>query len=293
MTHKRLWGPFRKAECGVRSVECEFGVRSSECGVRSSEFGVRSMKLKIDSETDKVMTTQNSADRTPHSALRTPHFPVVAIDGPSGSGKSTVGKAIARRLNYLYIDSGAVYRAVGLKALGTNTALEDSRGIAALAKQASITLEGDPDHLRVFLDGRDVSREIRLPDASHASSVVATIPEVREAVVEKLREMSLERGVVMDGRDIGTKVFPDALVKIFLDASLEVRARRRCEEERERGRDVTVEQIGVELEERDRRDTERAATPLVKAPDAIFIDTSEMPLDRVIDQVLEIIRTRS
>ena len=257
------------------------------------ECGVRSMKPKIDSETDEVMTTRNSADRTPHSTLRTPHSLVVAIDGPSGSGKSTVGKAIARTLNYLYIDSGAVYRAVGLKALETNTALEDSRAIAALARQASIKLEGEPDHLRVFLDGRDVTSDIRLPDASRASSVVATIPEVREAVVEKLREMSLERGVVMDGRDIGTKVFPDALVKIFLDASLDVRARRRCEEERERGRDVTVEQIGVELEERDRRDTQRAATPLVKAPDALFIDTSAMALDRVIDQVLEIIRTRS
>ena len=258
------------------------------------------MKPNPDSDDDEVMTTHNSAHRTPHSAphtphtaLRTPHFPAVAIDGPSDSGKSTVGKAIARALGYLYIDSGAVYRAVGLKALETDTSLEDSHAVAALAKEASIKLEGDPDHLRVFLDGRDVTDDIRLPHASRASSVVATIPEVREAVVKKLREMSHERGVVMDGRDIGTKVFPDALVKIFLDASINVRARRRCEEERERGRDVTVEQIGVELEERDRRDTERAATPLVKAADAIFIDTSDMPLDRVIDQVLEIIRTRS
>lgn len=260
--------------------------------MRSAVCAVRSMKPKIDSETEKVMTTQNSAYRTPHTALRTPHFPVVAIDGPSGSGKSTVGKAIARTLGYLYIDSGAVYRAVALKALETQTPLEDSCSIATLAHQASIKLEGDPDHLRVLLDGRNVTIDIRLPDASRASSVVATIPEVREAVVEKLREMSLERGVVMDGRDIGTKVFPDALVKIFLDASLDVRARRRCEEERERGRNVTAEQVRLELEERDRRDTERAATPLVKAGDAIFIDTSEMPLDRVIDQVLEIIGTR-
>jgi cytidylate kinase len=242
---------------------------------------------------DDADTREQSAFDSQHSALRTQHFLVVAIDGPSGSGKSTVGKAIARALGDLYIDSGAVYRAVGLKALETNTSLEDSHAVAALAKQASIKLEGDPDHLRVFLDGRDVTDDIRLPDASRASSVVATIPEVREAVVEKLREMSLERGVVMDGRDIGTKVFPDALVKIFLDASIEIRARRRCEEERERGRDVTVERVRLELQERDRRDTERTATPLVKAPDAIFIDTSAMPLDRVIDQVLEIIRTRS
>jgi CMP/dCMP kinase len=218
---------------------------------------------------------------------------VIAIDGPSGSGKSTVGKAVARRLGYLYIDSGAVYRAVGCKALRTNTPLEDVASVARLARESKVRLEGDPDHLRVFLDGSDVTSEIRLPDASHASSVVATIPEVREAVVEELREMSRRGGVVMDGRDIGTKVFPDAHVKLFLDASLEVRARRRCEEERERGRDVTIEQIKTELEERDRRDRERSATPLVKADDAIFIDTSDMPLERVIERVLEIVRTRS
>lgn len=218
---------------------------------------------------------------------------VIAIDGPSGSGKSTVGRAIARRLGYLYIDSGAVYRTVGLKALETNIPLDDAAAVAELALQSEIKLEGDPDHLRVFLDGRNVSEQIRLPDASHASSVVATIPEVREAVVEKLREMARAGGVVMDGRDIGTKVFPDAHVKLFLDASLDVRARRRCEEERERGRDVTVDQITAELEERDRRDRERTATPLVKAPDAVFIDTSDLPLDAVIERVLEIARTRS
>jgi cytidylate kinase len=221
------------------------------------------------------------------------HKLVIAIDGPSGSGKSTVGKAIARRLGYLYIDSGAVYRAVGRKALDTNIPLEDALAIARLARQSTIKLEGDPDHLRVLLDGRDVSEAIRLPDASHASSVVATIVEVREAIVEKLREMALAGGVVMDGRDIGTKVFPDAQVKVFLDASLDVRARRRCDEERGRGRNVTVGQIRIELEERDRRDRERTATPLIKAPDAVFIDTSALSLDSVIERVLEIARLRS
>lgn len=218
---------------------------------------------------------------------------VIAIDGPSGSGKSTVGKAIARRLGYLYIDSGAVYRAVGCKALRTDTPVEDAAAIGRLARESKITLEGDPYHLRVFLDDRDVTAEIRLPDASHASSVVATIPEVRDAVVEKLRDMSRAGRVVMDGRDIGTKVFPDAQVKLFLDASLDVRARRRGEEERCSGRDVTLEQIKAELEDRDRRDRERSATPLVKADDAIFIDTSDMPLDQVIERVLEIVRARS
>jgi CMP/dCMP kinase len=218
---------------------------------------------------------------------------VIAIDGPSGSGKSTLGKALARRLGYLYIDSGAVYRAVARKALDERVPLEDAAALARLARLSNINLEGDPDHLRVCLDGRDVTSEIRLPDASRASSIIATLPEVREAVVEKLREMSRARGVVMDGRDIGTKVFPDAQVKLFLDASLDVRAGRRCEEERERGRDVSVEQVRAELEERDRRDRARAATPLVKASDAIFLDTSEMPLDRVLDHVLEIVKMRS
>ncbi len=218
---------------------------------------------------------------------------VIAIDGPSGVGKSTLGKALARRFGYLFIDSGAVYRAVARKALDRGVPLDDRAAVACLARAADIRLEGDPDHLRVFLDGRDVTAAIRLPDASRASSVVATIPEVREAVVNKLREMSRSGGVVMDGRDIGTKVFPHAQIKLFLEAAPDVRAARRFLEERERGRDVTIEQINQELAERDRRDRERAATPLVKAPDAILIDTSAMPLDRVIERVLEIIQSRS
>ena len=218
---------------------------------------------------------------------------VIAIDGPSGVGKSTLGKALARRFGYLFIDSGAVYRAVGRKALDAGVPLTDAAAVARIARDADIRLEGDPDHLKVFLDGREVTEAIRRPDASRASSIVATIPEVREAVVHKLREMSRVGGVVMDGRDIGTKVFPDAQVKLFLEASPDVRAARRFREERERRRDVTIEQINAELAERDRRDREREATPLVKAPDAILIDTSSMPLDRVIERVLEIIQARS
>lgn len=218
---------------------------------------------------------------------------VIAIDGPSGSGKSTVGRTIARFLGYLYIDSGAVYRAVGLKALMTNTPLTDTGSIAQLARDSSIALKGDPDHLQIFLDDQNVTAEIRTPDSSHASSVVATVSEVRAVVVEKLREMAQAGGVVMDGRDIGTRVFPNAHVKVFLDASIEVRASRRFEEERSRGRITTVEQIRKELEERDQRDRERSATPLVKAPDAIYIDTSSLGLDRVVNEVLEIARWRA
>lgn len=218
---------------------------------------------------------------------------IIAIDGPSGVGKSTLGKLLARRLGYLYIDSGAVYRAVGRKAIESGVRLDDREALARIARESEIGLEGDPDHLRVYLDGRDVTREIRLPDSSHASSVVATIPEVREAVVEKLRRMGREGGVIMDGRDIGTKVFPSAEVKLFLEAAPEVRARRRWIEERERGRDVTLNRIGAELEERDCRDRGRAATPLVKADDAFLIDTSDMNIDRVVERVLEIVESQS
>jgi cytidylate kinase len=218
---------------------------------------------------------------------------VIAIDGPSGSGKSTVGKTVARSLGYIYIDSGAVYRAVGLKALMTNTPLSDGRSIAQLARESKITLQGDSDHLQIFLDDQEVTQEIRRPDSSHASSVIATIAEVREVVVQKLREMARAGGVVMDGRDIGTKVFPDAQLKVFLDASILVRASRRLEEERRRGRDTNIEQIKKELEERDRRDRERAATPLIKAADAIYMDTSSLGLDRVVNEVLAIAKSRS
>jgi cytidylate kinase len=217
---------------------------------------------------------------------------VIAIDGPSGVGKSSLGKALARRLGILYIDSGAVYRAVAQQALDEKVPLGDAAAVADLALRSVIRLEGDPDHLRVFLDGREVTREIRTPETSQASSIIATIAEVREAVVLKLREMSRGGGVVMDGRDIGTRVFPDAQLKLFLDAAPDVRARRRWEEDRARGRDVTLDEIRQELQARDRRDSQRLATPLVQAADAIHIDTSEMNLDRVIERVLEIVESR-
>jgi cytidylate kinase len=217
----------------------------------------------------------------------------IAIDGPSGAGKSSLGKALARALGYQYVDSGAVYRAVGSLAVDGALPLDDSAAIAALAAESDIRLEGDPDDLRVLVNGSDVTARIRQPDASRASSIVATIPAVRDAVVGKLREMSQAGGVVMDGRDIGTKVFPRAEVKVFLEASTEVRALRRWQEERLRGRDVNVEQTRAEIEERDRRDRERSATPLVKADDAVLLDTTDQSLDQVVHRVLEIVNSRS
>jgi CMP/dCMP kinase len=216
---------------------------------------------------------------------------VIAIDGPSGVGKSTLGKALARRFDYLFIDSGAVYRAIALKSLQTQTPHEDTQAIAELARAAQIRLEGDPDRLRVYLDEQEVTGEIRTAEVTAASSLIATIPAVREAVVEKLRQMASEGGVVMDGRDIGTKVFPQAQVKLFLEASPDVRAERRWKEELDKSREVAFEQVRAELEERDKRDRERAATPLVQADDAILIDTSQLGLESVIARVLEIVES--
>lgn len=217
---------------------------------------------------------------------------VIAIDGPSGVGKSSVAKQIARELGYLYIDSGAVYRAIGLKALRTGVELNDTEALSEVAQSVQVSLEGDPDQLRVILEGSDVTTEIRSPQASHAASVVATNPRVRASVVNKLREMSNGVGVVMDGRDIGTAVFPDAQVKVFFEAVPEERARRRWQEDLNRGRSVSLEEIQAELDVRDRRDRERDATPLVKADDAILIDTSRLSIEQVIECVLEIVESR-
>jgi len=217
---------------------------------------------------------------------------VIAIDGPSGAGKSTLGKALARRLGYLYIDSGAVYRAVASLALDRGVSPSDEAAVAELARDANITLQGDPEHLRVLLDEADVTERIRRPDASRASSIVATLPLVRAEVVEKLRGMSKAGAVVMDGRDIGTWVFPKAEVKFFLDASVETRTLRRWQEERERGRRVSVNQVRREIEERDARDRARTATPLVKAGDAIDIDTSGLDIEALVECALEIIKKR-
>src|ERR1044072_1992632 len=215
---------------------------------------------------------------------------VIAIDGPSGVGKSTLGKALAKHFNYLFIDSGAIYRALALKVMLTHTPLDEAASVVRIAQAAQIKLAVDPEALRVYLDNHEVTKAIRAPEVSHAASVVATIPAVREVVVDKLREMRRAGGLVMDGRDIGTKVFPDAEVKLFLEAAPDVRADRRWREELEKGREVSLEQVKAEIEERDDRDRTRVATPLVKAADAILIDTSIMPIENVIERVTELIQ---
>ncbi|HEX8734353.1 MAG TPA: (d)CMP kinase [Pyrinomonadaceae bacterium] len=217
---------------------------------------------------------------------------IIAIDGPSGAGKSTLGKMLAKKLNLLYLDTGAMYRAVGLAVLESRTAFEDTARVAAIAENARIELIGEPENLQVKLDGRDISKEIRTNEVGQAASIVSTISEVRRILVEHQRLLgeTAPHGCVLDGRDIGTVVFPNADVKFFLTAKPEARARRRYEEDLARGLDTTYEKTFEEITLRDRRDVSRADSPLSIAADAIVIDTSELNLTEVFEQMTDIIR---
>jgi CMP/dCMP kinase len=217
---------------------------------------------------------------------------IVAIDGPSGAGKSTLGRKLARELGLLYIDTGAMYRAVALAVTRAGVSTADPAAVAAAARRADIQLAGDPDSLQVRLDGLDVSQEIRGEQVGHTASVVSAIPEVRRELVRRQREMGERGGVVLDGRDIGTVVFPDADVKFFLTAVPEERARRRFDEERVKERDQTFEDTLADINARDRRDSSRADSPLRIADDAVVIDTTELPVEEVYRRMLELVRAR-
>lgn len=210
---------------------------------------------------------------------------VIAIDGPSGAGKSTLGRMLARALDLLYIDTGSMYRAVALAVIESAISETDDVAVGALAHRIDINLAGDPDSLRVTLDGRDVTDRIRDEDVTNTSSIISTIPAVRRAMVERQRELG-RRGAVMNGRDIGTVVFPEADVKFFLDAIPEERAERRLAEEREHNSAATYEQTLADITERDRRDTTRADSPLVVAEDAILIDSTAQPIEEVFQRMM-------
>ena len=217
---------------------------------------------------------------------------IIAIDGPSGAGKSTLGRRLARELGLLYIDTGAMYRAVALAAAREGADLSDAERVGEVARRASIRLEGDPDSLRVILDGRDVSKEIRGEGTGRAASVVSTIPDVRREMVRRQREMGAQGGVVLDGRDIGTVVFPSADVKFFLTAVPEERARRRFDEERSKAHEQNFEETLADINERDRRDSTRDDSPLRIADDAVVIDTTELSIDEVFQRMLQVVRER-
>jgi cytidylate kinase len=212
---------------------------------------------------------------------------IVAIDGPAGAGKSTIARRIAARLGAVYIDTGAMYRAVALLAMRSNVDLADAAAMEALARSAEIAFQAGS--ARTLLNGEDVSEAIRRPEVSPAASKGSAIPGVRRALVEKQRRMGAAANVVMEGRDIGTVVFPNAEVKIFLDADPEVRATRRLRELEAKGTAPPAAEVAREIRERDQRDSTRADSPLVAASDAIRIDTTALSLDQVEQAILEVV----
>jgi cytidylate kinase len=213
---------------------------------------------------------------------------IIAIDGPSGAGKSTLGKMLAKKLGLLYLDTGAMYRALALAVQRAGVPFDDKRTIAEIAENAKIDLVGEPNAMKVLLDGDDVSVEIRTLAAAQAASVVSTISEVRRIMVDHQRQIGLAAptGCVLEGRDIGSVVFPSADIKFFLTAKPEARARRRFMEDQAKGRISTYEQTLAEINERDKRDVCRADSPLTISDDAVVIDTSELDLTEVFEQML-------
>jgi cytidylate kinase len=210
---------------------------------------------------------------------------IIAIDGPSGAGKGTVARVIARELGYRHVDSGAMYRAIGWKALQDGVPLDDGAAIGQLAARARVDISGT----QVSIDDRDVTREIRTPEIDRAATSVARLPHVRSVLVQRQREMAAGGGIVMEGRDIGTVVFPQADVKIYLDASADERARRRANDPAHTGGPAAVADVATMLSQRDEIDRTRAASPLYVAPDATVIDTTGKPVDTVVEEVMRVI----
>lgn len=214
----------------------------------------------------------------------------VAIDGPAGAGKSTISKAAAKKLGFVYIDTGAMYRTVGLKAVMCGIDPKDSDGVCSVLDKLDIDIRHEDVEQRIFLDGEDVSEKIRTPEISLAASDVSKIPLVRKKLVELQRKLAQNHDVIMDGRDIATHVLPDAEVKIFLTASVEKRAQRRYEELCQKGENVTFEEVRADMELRDKNDSTRLVSPLKIADDAVVVDTSDFTLNESVDAVINTIK---
>ncbi len=218
---------------------------------------------------------------------------IIAIDGPAGAGKSTIAKKLARQLDYLFINTGAMYRAVALAALQHGFALDQSEAIAALANTVRIELAGTVDNTRTLLEGEDITEAIATPTVSDAASVVSAIPAVRRALVAQQQAMGQTGGVVMEGRDIGTQVFPNADIKIYLDATSLARAARRHTEDLSKGVNTgALQNTQAEIEARDHRDKTRADSPLMMAADAIYLDSSALAIEEVVAQMLQLIAAK-
>jgi len=215
---------------------------------------------------------------------------IIAIDGPAGAGKSTIASRLARKLGYVNLESGAMYRALALKAIQCDTSFDDEAALLELANSSRIELEPNIGGNRVLLDGRDVSLRIRERDVTEAASRVSVHPRVREWMVARQRDMGLGGGVVMEGRDIGTKVFPDADVKVFLDADPVVREQRRLDQQKVKGK--SAQALAAELRDRDRRDRTRAASPLVPASDAVVLDSTHLSEDEVLRKIEELVANK-
>lgn len=214
---------------------------------------------------------------------------VIAIDGPSGAGKGTVARALAKQLGFRHIDTGAMYRAVAWQAAQQGLAPDDEPGIAALAEHAALDVGGEV----VRIDGRDVTSAIRTPEVDRAAAAAARLPRVREALVSRQRQAGANGRVVMEGRDVGTVVFPGADVKIYLDASPDERARRRAADPAHAaGRQSALADIATELQARDHSDRTRATSPLARAEDAVLVDTTHLTIQQVVDRVLAVVRDK-
>lgn len=212
----------------------------------------------------------------------------IAIDGPAGAGKSTIARAVAEKMNLIYIDTGAMYRAMSLAMVRAGISLESEEAVASACQSVNITLGYERGGQVVYLNGEDVTSLLRTEEVGGAASVISVYPPVRKKLVELQQELAAKADCVMDGRDIGTHVLPHADVKIFLTASSDVRAARRCEELRARGMESDFETIKRDIEERDYRDMNRVASPLRQAEDAVLVDTSCMNIGQVVERILEL-----